>query len=254
MTYALISLGGNQGDVRATLREALSRMHRPPEIVVRAASSFVVTLPVGTDAGGEFVNAAAVVETTLSPRELLARLTALETELGRVRTTRWGPRTLDLDLLLFGSEILDEGPALRVPHPACCYRRFVLDPLAEIAPDFVHPEKHLTIRELRERLLVRPLPVSVISSCDDIGYMTELQGAWPSVKLTQIHRPDEIPESDTGLLILLSGDELPSWAEPLRQRAGWLDASLFPGSRRQSLIDILTAGCAEVGHAARVRP
>ena len=247
MTDALISLGGNQGDVRATLREALCRMHRPPEILVRAVSSFVVTSPVGTDAGGEFVNAAAAVETPFSPRELLARLTALETELGRVRTTRWGPRTLDLDLLLFGSEILDDGPVLRVPHPACWYRRFVLDPVAEIAPDFVHPEKHLTIRELRERLLVRPLPVAVISEAEDFDLVTELQAGWPNVTLTSIRRPDEVSAEDAGLLIRLSDAELPTWAEPLRQRIGWVDASSIPGSRRQCLIDILTAaGCAAV--------
>lgn len=253
MTDALISLGGNQGDVRATLREALCRMHRPPESLVRAVSSFVVTLPVGTDAGGEFVNAAAVVETTLLPRELLARLMALETELGRVRTTRWGPRTLDLDLLLFGSEILDDGPVLRVPHPACWYRRFVLDPLAEIAPDFVHPEKQLTIRELRERLLIRPLPVAVISEADNIDLVTELQAAWPNVSLTSIRRPDEVPAEDAGLLVRLSDADLPSWVEPLRQRIGWLDASSIPGSRRQCLIDILMAACPDVAHAARVR-
>jgi hypothetical protein len=174
---------------------------------------------------------------------LLARLLAVETELGRVRTTRWGPRTVDLDLLMFGNVVLDDGPALRVPHPACWYRRFVLDPLVEIAPDVVHPEKHLTIRDLRQRLLLRPLPVAVIAGTDDLDFLAELQRDWPSATLHQIRRPDEIPADDSGLLICLSGEELPSWAEPLRQRVGWLDASLIPGSRRQCLIDILTAGC-----------
>ncbi len=108
-----------------------------PGIVVRSASSFHETEPVGGPPGqGPFLNGASVLETTLSPRELLHALQSIEDRFGRVRTVRWGERTLDLDLILFGDVILHE-PDLIVPHPRFAERRFVLVPLAEIAPETV---------------------------------------------------------------------------------------------------------------------
>jgi 2-amino-4-hydroxy-6-hydroxymethyldihydropteridine diphosphokinase len=112
----------------------------------------------GDAAGDDFLNSAAELATELAPRELLQRLQEIENQFGRERTLRWGPRTLDLDLILYGDVVIDE-PDLQVPHPACWYRRFVLDPLAELAPEVVHPVKQLTIGKLRARLLDRPLRV-----------------------------------------------------------------------------------------------
>ena len=116
--------------------------------VVRKVSSFHETEPVGGPPGqGKYLNAAAVLETTLDPLELLQVLQEIEAQFGRVRTVRWGERTLDLDLLLFDDRIIDT-PELTIPHPRLRVRRFVLEPLAEIAPEAVDPVTKRTIADL----------------------------------------------------------------------------------------------------------
>jgi 2-amino-4-hydroxy-6-hydroxymethyldihydropteridine diphosphokinase len=159
MPRCFIGLGGNLGRVDETFERALELLRALPNVKVGAVSTFRRTFPVGENAGDPFLNAAAELSTTLPPAELIGQLQAVENECGRVRTVHWGPRTLDLDLLFYGSETVQE-PKLIVPHPAVWYRRFVLDPLAQIATDFVHPIKGISVRHLRERLLVRPLPIA----------------------------------------------------------------------------------------------
>ncbi len=120
---------------------------------VTAASSIFETAPVGPVPQGAFLNATAAVQTTLSARELLDRLQQIERSRDRDRAgeQRWGPRTLDLDLVLYGDAIIDE-PGLTVPHPRMHERRFVLEPLAEIAADTVVPTLGLTVRQLLSRV------------------------------------------------------------------------------------------------------
>jgi len=240
MTTCLIGLGGNVGNVPQTIVNALQALARSPGVNLQRWSSFFRTAPVGPDAGGEFVNAAAVLETTLSARELLSRMMVIENDFGRERTTPWGPRTLDLDLLCFGDEVIDELPALHVPHLGCWYRRFVLDPLFELVPSFVHPEKRLTIAELRDRLLVRPLRVEVLDLARSAEpLLRTLPALFPEVKLRAIRQPDEFSDDDLGLLVRLDSGPLPPWAAPLTKRVGWLDVSGRLGDRRQKLINIL---------------
>jgi 2-amino-4-hydroxy-6-hydroxymethyldihydropteridine diphosphokinase len=144
----------------ATFEQALDRLRSDGACQVVAVSSYNKTAPVGDQAGAGFLNAAAELETALAPLQLLDKLQAIEHDLGRTRTIHWGPRTLDLDLLFWESQIIDS-PRLVVPHPAAWYRRFVLDPLVEIAPRFVHPVKRVDVTTLRGRLLVRPFRVSL---------------------------------------------------------------------------------------------
>lgn len=158
-TRCQIALGGNVGDVPATFAAALRRV-AGPDLRVTAVSRLYETPPMGAHAGGTFLNAAATVLTTLEPLALLDRLLKAEDALGRVRTVRWGPRPLDLDLVLFGDAVIDS-PRLRVPHPAYWFRRFVLDPLAEIAPAVVDPETGETVEALRERVAARPQRITV---------------------------------------------------------------------------------------------
>ena len=160
MTRCLIALGGNVGPVDETFAAALAHVQAAGGAQVLRSSSVHRSAPVGERAGGEFRNAAAEIETGLPPLELLDRLQMIESQFGRTRDTLWGPRTLDLDMILYGSEILDL-PRLRVPHPGCWYRRFVLDPVVEIAPDTVHPEKKVTFAHLRDRWVPRPLGVGI---------------------------------------------------------------------------------------------
>lgn len=242
MTACLISLGGNQGDVAQAFDLAIQRLAESPQVVVQDRSSLHRTRPVGEFAGDEFLNAALLLRTSLAPVELLDLLLAIETELGRTRETHWGPRTLDLDLLLFGTETIRDLPRLQVPHPACWYRRFVLDPLMEIAAEFEHPEKKVSISELHRRLLVRPLNVGVLGSTrTNDQLLKSLQPQFPDARLFDVRGPEDIPPQDEGLLVRLDSSPLPLWASQLMSRVGWLDAGDLPGDRRQRLIDILHA-------------
>ena len=138
---AYVGLGSNLGEREATLWKALEGLGATEGIEVLAISSFRETEPVGVVDQPRFVNAAAALETSLSPRELLERLLDVERSLGRDRAVeeRWGPRTLDLDLLLYGGESIDE-PGLEVPHPRLTERAFVLEPLLELDPDLRLPD------------------------------------------------------------------------------------------------------------------
>ena len=130
MTRAYVGLGANLGDREATMRRAIELLGDE----VAAVSSFRETDPVGYQDQPRFLNAAVALETELSPRELLDRLLAVERELGRTRDgPRYGPRTIDLDLLVYGEVVVDEA-GLRVPHPRLAERRFALEPLAELDP------------------------------------------------------------------------------------------------------------------------
>ncbi|HCO23954.1 MAG: 2-amino-4-hydroxy-6-hydroxymethyldihydropteridine diphosphokinase [Gimesia sp.] len=155
MPDCYIALGGNQGPVRETFSRALERLDQHPEISVIKTSDWIETAPVGDQTSDPFLNGAAQLSVSLSPESLLKELQLLETDMGRTREVRWGARPLDLDMLLYDQFVIHT-ENLVVPHPACWYRRFVLDPLAEIAADVIHPEKQITIQELRQRLLVKP--------------------------------------------------------------------------------------------------
>jgi len=139
MHTAYIGIGSNLGERESTIRDALALLTADPELEVEAVSSIRETDPVGMVDQPRFLNAAIRLATDLAPYPLLERLLAVEQQLGRVRTgERYGPRTIDLDLLLYGDEIVDE-PGLRVPHPRLAERRFVLEPLAELDPGLVVP-------------------------------------------------------------------------------------------------------------------
>lgn len=132
MPLVYIGLGANLGDRAATIRRALDLLAAGGDVEVEAVSSLRETDPVGYDDQPRFLNGAAALRTELAPRPLLERLQDMERRLGRDRSgPRFGPRTIDLDLLLYGSEQIDE-PGLQIPHPRLQERRFVLEPLAEL--------------------------------------------------------------------------------------------------------------------------
>lgn len=139
-TVALVGLGANLGDAVATLRHAFQHLDAIPHTRLLRTSRLYRTPAWGRTDQPDFVNAVAMLETTLSAREMLDAMLDIEHAAGRDRSEddRWGPRTLDLDLLLFGDEIVDE-PGLRVPHPHLHERGFVLVPLVELAPDAMIP-------------------------------------------------------------------------------------------------------------------
>jgi 2-amino-4-hydroxy-6-hydroxymethyldihydropteridine diphosphokinase len=144
-----LSLGSNVGDRRTNLETALARLGELGEI--KAVSSFYETEPVDLAAQPWFLNCAAALETEIMPRRLLGRVQAIEQAMGRRRLQPKGPRTIDIDILLFGNSVVDTGE-LTIPHPALHERRFVLEPLSEIAGNLRHPVLKRTIRELRDAL------------------------------------------------------------------------------------------------------
>ncbi len=149
MTEAFVALGANLGNRAASLERALRGIASFSEIV--RVSSVYETEPVGLADQPTFLNAVAQISTGLNARQLLTNLLEIEQSLGRERSVRNGPRMIDLDLLLYGSSVISE-PGLEVPHPRLNQRRFVLAPLAEIAPKLVHPVLGVTMVNLLSQL------------------------------------------------------------------------------------------------------
>ncbi len=160
--WAYIGVGSNLGIPEANCRRAMDLLHREPGVRVERRSRLFSSEPVGVLDQPRFVNAAALLSTTLPPRELLGRLMAVERRLGRVRRVKWGPRLIDLDILFYDRLTLSS-PELEIPHPHIAKRRFVLAPLADIAPAFGHPRLAGTLAEwlaLAPQSDVRPLILS----------------------------------------------------------------------------------------------
>ncbi|BCP54094.1 2-amino-4-hydroxy-6-hydroxymethyldihydropteridine diphosphokinase [Kaistia sp. 32K] len=159
MTEAFLGLGSNLGDRAELLRDAIAALDTAPSVRVTRISSLYETPPWGPVPQGPYLNACIGVETSLSPRALLELGLAIERDHGRERAVRWGPRTLDIDLLLYGDEAIDED-GLIVPHPRMAERAFVLVPLAEIAPE-------LTIGGKTVATLLEGLDASDIRKTDE---------------------------------------------------------------------------------------
>lgn len=152
---AFVGLGSNLGEREQQIREALTALAALPDTELVRASSLYDTEPVGDADQPNFLNAVAQLETDLPPGQLLWNLLLIEKRLGRERTRHWGPRTIDLDLLLYGDELIEEDD-LRVPHPELTRRAFVLVPLVELDPLLVHPGTGETMLSHLSRLGARP--------------------------------------------------------------------------------------------------
>ncbi len=157
-----VAVGANLGDREATFAAVVRALEREPDLLLLATSTVYETDPIGPEGQAAYLNAVIALQSWLSPSELLARLQRIEARFGRDRShasVRWGPRTLDLDLILYGERVIDL-PELVVPHPRAHERAFVLMPLVELCPTLVHPRLGVTIgaiaASLRDTVGVRP--------------------------------------------------------------------------------------------------
>ena len=190
--HCLIGCGTNEGARREQLNQAIDMLRFMPGVRLVDVSHFLETLPVGGPPGqSPYLNAACLIETTFKPAEVLDMLLAVENTLHRSRETRWGPRTIDLDLLLYDDCVL-KTECLQVPHPRMTTRRFVLEPAAAIAADLKHPVAGCTIRELLENISERHLHVAVVGVPGSGA--PEIADAVTDVTLSRlIHAPAPLP-------------------------------------------------------------
>ncbi len=179
MTSAAVALGGNLGRPEEAFASALDALAADPDVTVRAVSSLWRSAAWGPVPQPDYLNAAALLDTARPARDLLRELQRLEAAAGRQRAERWGPRTLDLDLIFYGDETCAEDD-LQIPHPRMEERSFVLEPLVEIAPDWRHPCSGLTAREARDRLRASPgwTPCERVAGSRPAGTAPEGRSPW----------------------------------------------------------------------------
>ena len=206
MSRALVGLGSNLGDRTANLSAALAALGGNPGVIVQSISSFHPTKPVGGPPGQlPYLNAAAVLETSLAPEALLDEFQRVEAALGRRREAHWGPRTIDLDLLLF-DDLVIEAPRLIVPHPWLAVRRFVLAPAVEVAADWTHPVVQWTLGRLLAHFDAAP---NYLALCGPPGVgktrVAEQLAANRGLRL--LRDPDETPPPPSASI----GPTSPGW-------------------------------------------
>jgi 2-amino-4-hydroxy-6-hydroxymethyldihydropteridine diphosphokinase len=175
MTRSLLAVGANLGDRAAALRKTLELIAVLPGTQLLARSTWHETVPVGGPEGqASFLNGAVLVESLLAPGDFAAAMQDIERQLGRERVVRWDARTIDIDLLLYGDQIIDTA-GLQIPHPRMSFRQFMLAPAAEIAGEMIHPTSGWTIAALLHQLHSRPRTVAVIADDTNIKKWLEAE-------------------------------------------------------------------------------
>jgi 2-amino-4-hydroxy-6-hydroxymethyldihydropteridine diphosphokinase len=230
-----IGLGGNTGPVAATFADALRAMHAHG-VKVGEQSRLYQTRPMGP-AAAPFLNACVTAETVLPPEQLLAALKDIEAAAGREPGARWSARALDLDVLLIDDQVI-RTPTLSVPHPGVVYRRFVLDPLHDVAAGVLVPPTMRTVSELRMRLLRRPLPIAVVGGSAEGRGLIEgvVRERFPAVRLVS-EREGPQSRGDVTVFLLDEAADMPD----VRGRGVMVPVERGLGSPESALCAMLEA-------------
>gem|GEM_PF-979601 len=237
MDNCWIGFGGNLGDVPARYHAVTAALQQHAAFFEVCGSALYRSVPMGANAGEPYWNAVIRAQTTLAPRDVLRTLHQLEDDHQRLRTVKWGPRTLDLDLLACGAHYV-ESTVLQLPHPGVWYRRFVLDPWQNLDPHWCHPVYRLTVAELRQRLVSHPPRLWLAGpwSPEFLGILLpHLTARWPNVICEPLLTP-ELP--DSGILVATSHA---SQSLPRHWPRLTLSASGSHSEHMQSIVDVLTA-------------
>jgi len=238
---AYLAIGGNQGDVQQTMHSAVEQLGEVDGITAVELSPIYSTAPVGVDAQFVFHNAAIVCETELPPLDLLDVMQRIEHSAGRERTVRWGPRTLDIDMIGYGDKLISH-PRLTLPHPAAWYRRFVLNPLCDIASDWIHPERKATVLELRDRLTARPLTFAFGNESLANQFADGLATAFP-VETLRVLLPGESGSREATWLLIDRQQHPDQWEAALSVNR--LAADFRPELQLQDFIDVVASAVDE---------
>lgn len=245
MTQALIAFGANLGDAQASLDEAADRIAGHAEIDLVAVASPLVTKAVSGEEGDgqgssepvpDYLNSAIRIETSLKADALFQLTVGLENEMGRQRRQRWGPRTIDLDIILFGDQVIDD-PKLQVPHPRMSFRRFVIDPAADIAGELIDPVSGARLDVLADRLRHSPKTILWIAGDSESAQVEAAQategsnsGGWGFSIVTSIEEV-EAPLKDFRLMLF--SDRQQSFEDAALRFAGpWLNLARLPDTQR----------------------
>jgi 2-amino-4-hydroxy-6-hydroxymethyldihydropteridine diphosphokinase len=259
MTSCVLGIGSNQGNTRQHVERGVQEIDAWPKARLIAVSPWRVTAPVGGPRQQPpFLNGAALLDTEESPLSLLAHLQQIERLLGRKRDQRWGPRTLDLDLLLYGQSIVCQ-PELTVPHPWMAVRKFVAEPAADVAPNMLHPQIGWTLRRLWDHLRGKPPLIAVAGiqsarqrdcvravatrtttrwvphpTANETAVLTQLEAVELALRLKR-HAAQQWAEARDNELVLCDF----WWEEPLAQRQWTVDD---PVPAAVEIVVVLTAG------------
>jgi len=240
MACCLIGCGSNQGARREQLDRAIELLGVMPGITMRAVSRHRETRPIGGPPDqAPFLNGACLIDTELGPHELLGVLAAVENTLHRDRTERWGPRTLDLDILLYDQLVLDnevvDGSALTIPHPRMTTRRFVLEPAVEIAPDLRHPLSRCSLSELLDNISQAHLNVAIVGVPGSGA--AEVAGAVADATLARLVQAPAVPPWRQRAGLPDGGAPEAAWSAALSDCARPLEISTWPDDPHGTVAD-----------------